>query len=200
MDRAEALLNMIAASSPNGIEEQEKNGQSRFAANSTLPRKMNNAQPLLEQLGFVFGDVADELFVNVQMPEGWSKRAQEGTSYWTDLLDERGRVRGAIFYKAAFYDKDAFFRLHQRYSAESYIPCDADGTPIKGDLNKTPDYFLHAIRDWDRSIVHAVGHRRHKDFGTADTLEELAAKWLEENKPDWNNPMAYWNPEATPDA
>lgn len=34
---------------------------------------------------------------------------------WSYLVDELGRRRGAIFYKAAFYDRDAFMRLESHY-------------------------------------------------------------------------------------
>lgn len=200
MDRADALLNMIVLSSPGGIEEQEKRGQRNLEVSETLPHPDAADRLLLEQLGFVFGESVDDLFVSVKMPEGWSKKAQEGTGYWTDLLDEQGRIRGSIFYKAAFYDRKADMHLNRRYKASSYIGCDVNGTKIEDEPGKLADYSLHAIQDWDGSIVRTIGHRPRRDYAKADELELLAAQWLEENKPDWENPLAYWNPETTLDA
>src|ERR1700761_5319407 len=94
--KGDYMENFIAASVPGGIEAQEKRGQTSFAASETLPRECPRA--MLESLGFVFGDDADDLFVKVQFPEGW-KKVPTDHSMWTDLVDAKGRRRGGVFYK-----------------------------------------------------------------------------------------------------
>lgn len=44
--------------------------------------------------------------LNVELPDGWKK---VGTNHdmHSDLVDETGKVRASIFYKAAFYDRRA---------------------------------------------------------------------------------------------
>ena len=60
------MENALIASTPGGIEEQEARGQQDFVANETLPIKCPREE--LEKMGFVFGEMADDLFVKVKMP------------------------------------------------------------------------------------------------------------------------------------
>ncbi len=105
---AEAMTN------PNGfIEAQEAQGQRGLVNSDTLPTNLRgNAREQLEAAGVKFGDVVegDSLFQYVELPEGWEKRATSH-SMWSELVDETGTVRATIFYKAAFYDRDAFLNL-----------------------------------------------------------------------------------------
>lgn len=104
------LDNFIAASTPGGIEAQEKAGQSDLVHSSQLPKDgCDRAQ--LETLGFTFGDDVDDLFVNVKFPPGWKLNPTDH-SMWSELIDENGTVRGSVFYKAAFYDRRAFIRMN----------------------------------------------------------------------------------------
>lgn len=94
--------------SPDGIERSERDGQKSFMAQQTLP--INGLeQEKLEALGFIFGNrpVGDELFIACQFPDGWTKRPTEH-SMWSELVSPDGKVVASMFYKAAFYDMDAF--------------------------------------------------------------------------------------------
>lgn len=103
------LENLLVAATPGGIEQQEAMGQAALVGTrDILPIKCPRKE--LEALGFVFGETSDDLFINVTFPNGWSKKATDH-SMWSDLLDETGKKRGAIFYKAAFYDRKAFMRM-----------------------------------------------------------------------------------------
>ena len=102
------LENALVSETKGGIEAQEAQGQKDFVASETVP--IDCPKEKLEELGFVFGEKSDDLFVNVQMPNGWKKIPTEH-SMWTELQDETGKVRASIFYKAAFYDRCAFLRL-----------------------------------------------------------------------------------------
>jgi len=90
------------------IENQEKRGQTSFVASEMLPIRCPRVE--LEALGFVFGKEVDALFIECQFPPGWTKRPTDH-SMWSELVDPAGNVRGSIFYKAAFYDRDAFMHL-----------------------------------------------------------------------------------------
>lgn len=101
--------NFMVAATPGGIEAQEAMGQAALAGTKdALPKDC--PQKDLEALGFVFGEPIDDLFINATFPAGWRKKATDH-SMWSELLDETGKKRGAIFYKAAFYDRRAFMRL-----------------------------------------------------------------------------------------
>ena len=107
------LLNAAVALAPGGIEAQEKVGQDVFVASETLPIR-GTSEPAerawFEKHGFVFGERADKLFVQVKFPPGWKKVATDH-SMWSDLVDAEGTKRAEIFFKAAFYDRDSFIRL-----------------------------------------------------------------------------------------
>lgn len=106
--------------SSNFILEQEAAGQRQLVASDVLPTKINSpygdarklAKEKLETAGFKFGQVVprDPLFQEVQLPAGWKK---VGTSHdvWSSVVDDKGRERISIFYKAAYYDRDAFMNI-----------------------------------------------------------------------------------------
>ncbi len=102
------LENLEAATTPGGIERQEAEGQRKMVSSfTTLPAEMDHGRSL--ELGFKIGQPVegDELFINVEAPEGWELKATEH-SMWSDIVDDKGEKRGQVFYKAAFYDRRAF--------------------------------------------------------------------------------------------
>lgn len=89
----------------------EKMGQVGFVASETLPIECNGCKREdFEAMGIVYGNPVDRLFVEVKLPEGWKKVATDH-DMWTDLVDDKGVKRAAIFYKASFYDERAFIGL-----------------------------------------------------------------------------------------
>jgi hypothetical protein len=175
--------NAMAAAVPGGIEAQEAAGQAMLVASQQLPNPGRD-RPLFEKLGFVFGDPVDELFVTAQLPPGWTKKASEHAmnSY---VLDEKGRMRVNVFYKAAFYDRRADMSLIPRYRLRSYQ--DVEGQP-----------GVEAVRliDNDGSAIREFGTYKNRDYDALDKIEMEAMEWMAKELPDWNNPLAYW--ELTP--
>lgn len=120
------ISNLIVAATPGGIEAQERAGQIEQSFCDTLPRRgtiepdeMGGApesRAQWEALGFRFGNVVDELFVQASFPAGWRKRPCEH-SMWSELLDDVGAVRAMIFYKAAFYDRRAHIHFKKEVHA-----------------------------------------------------------------------------------
>jgi len=93
---------------PSGIEAQEKQGQLSMVASAMFPINIKGKSiKELEKIGFVFGDPVDDLFQSCQLPQGWRIEPTDH-SMWSNIVDGDGAVRGMIFYKAAFYDRDAF--------------------------------------------------------------------------------------------
>ena len=107
IDPDEMLADMIEVGASTGIEAQEVQGQLELAGSDVLPVACDD-RPGFEAAGVVFGEplLDDPLFCRAVLPPGWRKLAT-GHPLWTDLLDEQKRRRGRIFYKAAFYDRDA---------------------------------------------------------------------------------------------
>jgi len=134
-----------------GIENQEARGQRELVRSSQLPAKWGgynqfDASRLYAQMGIeVIGITEDDpLFFKVILPDGWKKQATDH-SMWSHLMDEKGRKRAMIFYKAAFYDRDAFIDPEQRFSFRviEYLPEEEKGhykevivkIPISGNEN-----------------------------------------------------------------
>ena len=91
------LANALLASTPGGIEKQEAEGQRALVASTTLPKTIHGAsRAQLTEIGFKFGEDADDLFVNCELPTGWTKRATNHSMH-SDLLDDKGRKRAGIF-------------------------------------------------------------------------------------------------------
>jgi hypothetical protein len=81
------------------------------------------SRAIAERLGFVFGEVIDEKFVEVTAPEGWGLRRTDHGMY-SDIVDNLGRVRGSQFFKAAAYDYEAFYHFSPRYRLHETKPED----------------------------------------------------------------------------
>ena len=96
------------------IEASESRGQAELVNSTQLPTKVHGDKAKLEAAGIVFGDrcEGDPLFCEATLPDGWKKEAT-GHSMWSMLVDADRKERASIFYKAAFYDRDAFMSVSE---------------------------------------------------------------------------------------
>lgn len=171
--------NFLAAAMPGGIERQEAQGQRDLAASKDkLPKDMDaEDRAALESLGFKFGDVVEDIFLRCTMPAGWSIKPTTHSMH-SDLLDPAGCKRGGIFYKAAFYDRNASLRLCNRYRVES-------------DYQK-PRSTIYVVDTATDLKVHIAGDAEYEQFAECCQLDKEALEWLAKNYPDYRNPLAYW--------
>jgi hypothetical protein len=106
---------LLLDSDPTGIQRQERAGQVQLVAPRPdrvfqLPRKGLDAD-VCKVLGMrVIGPSdGDALFMDVYVPDTLTVRANpESDSRWSQIVDADGTVIADMFYKAAFYDRDAF--------------------------------------------------------------------------------------------
>lgn len=181
------IANAIIAATPGGIEAQEKAGQTALVNSTNMPIEMSPDRAAFEKVGFVFGDAVDELFCEATLPAGWTRAATDHSMHST-ILDEQGRERVSIFYKAAFYDRRADAQLIRRYKIqERYGDSEYSSMP---DLAKDKNRYLAV--DIDKEI------NRSLDFGDRDwTAKEIArtaiSNWFDKNFPEWKDPTAYWD-------
>jgi hypothetical protein len=98
------------------IEELEKTGQARLVMSETLPVDMGReGRKLLEDAGVVFGEPLqgrDRIFLQARLPEGWKKKRTDH-AMWSNLVDDKGRRRAQIFFKAAPYHYSAFMHVDE---------------------------------------------------------------------------------------
>jgi hypothetical protein len=173
------LANALIASTPGGIERQEAAGQRTLVQSAMLPKEISGAtREQLNALGFKFGDDVDELFVTCELPSGWTKRGTDHSMH-SDLLDEQGRKRAGIFYKAALYDRCADMLMEQRF----HVDCYRKGS---NETMRRVD-----VMDGDQ-VVKAFGEVKRDDYKAMDKLEQQARTWLSEQHPDWQSPLACW--------
>lgn len=95
------------------ITEMEADGQQQLLASTTLPTKSNyNHDGQYEALGFTFGEAVAgaPMFREATLPEGWKREGSEH-AMWSYIVDQRGIRRVSIFYKAAYYDREAFMGI-----------------------------------------------------------------------------------------
>jgi hypothetical protein len=99
----------VGGRNPRAVEAQEKRGQEQLVNSTCLPTAIRGDRTLLTAAGVALGPplLDDPLFCNAELPPGWAKLPTEH-AMWSKLVDETGAERAKIFYKAAFYDRDAF--------------------------------------------------------------------------------------------
>lgn len=191
--------NFVAAATPGGIQAQERAGQGAFVQAETLPKEINHprhlsAEQVYALLGIEILGEADDLFLNVKLPEGWRKVA-ESHAMWSKLVDDQGRERAAIFYKAAFYDRNAHFTISKRYSYGKR-PVGGWGNYNKSEEDAWEGYVTDCGKDV--FVTEAVRFPHNERFervnmDAEEAKEKEALNWVREHYPNFDDPFAYWD-------
>lgn len=181
----------MALGGSNAIELQEASGQRELAASAQLPTKGLN-DPAFAMIKVHGQTEGDPLFSDVTLPDGWRKQRTDH-SMWSDLLDEKGRKRAGIFYKAAFYDRGAHISPNRRYySAKDYDYKTASRFIVKD--NATGDVLFVSAESPDPFPQETIS--REESFRRSDLEgpnKAAALDWINEHFPNWNDASAYWD-------
>lgn len=158
---------------PGAIEASEARGQRELVRSSVVPADMRGQRELFEALGFRFGELVDgdPIFVHAELPPGWSK-APTDHSMWSSIVDDRGRVRVNVFYKAAFYDRSASMSLERRYDVTGIYP--------DGDFRNRA-----GVAVVDKATGEHIWTGGQESWSAADA-------WLDANLPDHRDVVAAW--------
>jgi hypothetical protein len=176
----------MAMGASGAIEHQEAQGQRSFVASETLPSDIREEyRKVLEAAGVKFiGPVEDDpLFQYVELPEGWKKEPTDH-SMWSRLVDDKGRKRAMIFYKAAFYDRKAHLHAEPRYSIR--FDYDRDSEKL-GAVSHVLDGEA-VIYSTDPFPVEGL-----KSYQFRNQADASARAWLSEHFPNWKDNGAYWD-------
>jgi hypothetical protein len=190
---------MVRGGAPGMIEAQEARGQREAVNSDQLPTKglLGEDRAFYEAMGIKIiedepGTTSskDAMFCAVELPKGWKKEATDH-AMWNNLVDDKGRVRATFFYKAAFYDREAFIRPCRRFSVERNY--------------EHPDYknvLEFQVRDGKKAVFSVNKPLPKKpdgrdDYQAMEPLEkEMRAEcvqWLIDNGfPNYNDFGAYW--------
>jgi hypothetical protein len=167
----------------NAILRQEAEGQRQLVTSDKLPTDMGGQQAEFEAAGFTFGDVVegDGLFRRATLPAGWSRQPSDH-SMWSYLVDQHGRRRVGVFYKAAFYDRSAHMSLETPASYLRTLLHDG-GQPVLDDEWLTPAVATETLA----SLRHATQQQIDE---CADLLERTGNTYWTDRAKDHREALA----------
>lgn len=177
----------------NYIEQQEAIGQRELVMSTQLPvNGTKDKEAEWEALGVKLGPVDDEdIFRIAELPEGWSKKADPTHFMWSYLLDDKGRARASIFYKAAFYDRKAHVRFSQRYCVQERLSIKWGGDCPEGhvcyrvvDQGEEDLVLFESLKEVPEGV---------SDYEIRDLCRKECRSWLDANYPDHLNAHSYWD-------
>jgi hypothetical protein len=101
-------------------------GSPKFLKVGFFDRPMDEG--LFRKLGVVFGEQADDLLINVQLPAGWritpeqkvEHWCKEENTRWCNLLDDKGWTRADIYYSTRF-PREAWIEPCPRFTIECHL-------------------------------------------------------------------------------
>ncbi len=190
-------FNAALSMTPGGIEAQEAAGQKVFVQAQTLPTRglMEHAEAL-RKLGFVIGEPVsgDPIFTNVTLPAGW-KKAPTGHSMWSDLVDDKGRRRAGLFYKAAFYDRKAHIQWDSAIGSKVTA---VDGRSVYDLQEREAVDMVGVVELCGREVYRTPARHieptptRHALWDAEVALRIEVEAWVAANYPEVRDPFAYW--------
>lgn len=209
-------LDWLMGGNPNAIYAQEARGQQELINSSQLPTKGDiDVKQQYEKMGIkVVGETAgDTLFLDVALPNGWKLESTDHSMH-SNLIDEKGRKRAGIFYKAAFYDRSASISFNNRIGlrVDRLAFLEDDYTQVDGNYKgyKTP--YVGRVTDFDGKILFETEHikcdveyveynerqvysddYKEKSNKAERELKEKCLNFLAENYPDYEDINAYWD-------
>lgn len=205
------------------IENQERRGQQNVLVNLLLPKLVNSSgmwdviskgvssdmsyeerkeittknnleytKAQYEKMGIIILSEYDDLFYNVELPVGWAIRATEH-SMWNELLDDTGRKRADFFYKAAFYDRDAFINFTTRFHIKVEHTAPADS---RYEVWRSSD-FIGRVMDGNNIVIETETVPSTGDYTKDDKikgeLRDTLKTYMNNNYPDYEDINAYWD-------
>lgn len=179
--------NAIVASTPGGIEAQEKAGQTALVSSTDMPISLQPSREAFEALGFKFGEKIDELFVKAELPAGWKREATDHSMH-SNILDAKGRKRVGVFYKAAFYDRKANAHLNNRFRmTKSHYEGEAKRPEKGGSVSAM-------VKDESTGeILFTSKPYTYQDWAAEDMAEHEVTLWMNEHYPQWDDPTKWWD-------
>lgn len=178
------LAESMLFGSSGAIERQEADGQRELVNASVLPIKgIERLRSMIESNGGSIGEpvAGDTIFVNVVLPTGWTKVATDH-SMWSNLLDDKGRKRAGIFYKAAFYDRSAHISPDCRFSLDSYTRS-TDARAVV--------FVFDACGEVEFELACDIPPESHR-YDVLDGLRDKVSAHMDETYPQWRDASAYW--------
>lgn len=167
------------------IENQERAGQQQLVRSEMLPTDTSGKDADFEAAGFTFGKPLDDdpMFRPATLPDGWSRQGSDH-AMWSYLVDDLGRRRASVFYKAAFYDRSAHMRLTD---IDGYVHCHVNGYEGYSDLITdeswaTPAAVAESARRQAKGVAEKIAECREWLSSDMPARVDYARKYLPENE------------------
>lgn len=175
-DPALHLFSSLLEGADGYIHGMEAAGQRQLVNSDRLPTKLqSDTDEDFITLGFTFGapDPNDSLFRPATLPPGWRREGSDH-AMWSYLVDANGRRRVQIFYKAAFYDRDAFMSLRTIRSELSELLWgdDESAQPVVDDWTTREAWIDVIVREHDRLLVQALEKDDYFPKGARDDRKQ----------------------------
>lgn len=124
--------------------------------------------------------------LEAELPNGWTAKSISNT-YFSRLIDNKGRYRADIFRKRDIHEQDFFIRFNRRFTIKEYIV-----STILDDVTS-----FHYVLDNSKLLrifkTDRITYNINDLYDHEAKYHEICVKWLEENYPDYKNPSAYWD-------
>jgi hypothetical protein len=178
------------------IEDMEARGQKEMVAQTTqLPTKGSD-HFAWNAMGVKFGEkvAGDDIWRKVTLPSGWKLNPTEH-AMWSHLTDERGRVRGKVFYKAAFYDRSCHIYPETRYGRKSeYKDDNYDSARREVVYDKADNDKVLFATEYVEPLPRGADEPTRRAFYEAqDARGKMCSDFLLKTFPDHENAAAYWD-------
>lgn len=148
----------------------------------------------LEELGIIFVEKIDDLFVKAELPEGWTKEPLDH-SMWSDILDGDGSKRGSIFYKGAFYDRQAHFSLNSRFGVRNIYEESNDELGLEPADAEVRQKVIVFDEKQNEILFENDSWIEPRDWDTQEEISKEMKEKIENLVPNWNHCLKSWEVE-----
>ena len=224
-ERAEQR-NFLFSRVKEGISHEEAMREFQDRRPFSLPRNAGRGLDNFEDFkrcGFIIGSPEDDLFVESEMPPGWSLNRYNSMNF--GFLDEKGRNRGSYFHKAESYDQIAHASLKKCVSVfvdrkehlgdgREVLTIHFNDNAEKGFNFNVGEFTVASTALYDRGSRRTgdkeyeyIGHdyiEAHKDVyervtAFKEELQSQATSLLKKVFPHCADPGAYWDDDISND-
>ena len=158
-------------------------------------KTMNPSKEAFEALGFEFSECDDSNTFEVKLPEGWSASNYVGRKYthYHSIYDEKDRRRVFYLYGVSpFGGTYGYAELLCRYFVADK-PIDEKECEYYDEASLQVMYIADRAFPPGECCLREIGAYGEEEWEKEEELGEKAWKYMNENFPDWRNPLAYWD-------
>jgi hypothetical protein len=141
---------------------------------------------ILKQCGVKFNGLVegDEIFENVELPDGWSV-VESDNPEWFSLDDDNGNSRAVIYYSTSYYKRYAWLRVSRRFAVVPDYAFEDENPEARVCVT---DYGVTVFT----TMAYSYDSSSREQYEVAkESAQKEASTWLEENYPHWKNHLAY---------